>query len=329
MKKVTVVLTTYNRPVMLDLSLKALNQQQIHKFNFEVIVVDDCSKDEYAKENESILNSYPNFIYVKNNKNSGLSASRNVGAKNSTGDFILFLDDDIIIDDQYVESHALVLDSEIPVATVGSLKFPDHLIKKNNLMRYMGSRELRQRDMGQDFLNDLPPQYFGGGICGMRSSDFIQIGGFNETYQFYGGEDVEMGYALKERGIKIIYVKNAKAEHYDNVQIDRYRSKYNEMGREGVKLIMQKDPDVFDGSSIKYLLPIKAKDSFQIKMIKFFAPFMFGKPIESLLRNIAYFTNESTYFYSDKLFHILMACWIYEGLQDKSTKSKSNVEYDN
>lgn len=86
---VSVIVTTYNRFELLCSAIDSILTQTYS--NIEIIVVDDCSTD--ATENK-IENFIGQIKYVRNDKNIGLSASRNVGISVSSGTYISFLDDD-------------------------------------------------------------------------------------------------------------------------------------------------------------------------------------------------------------------------------------------
>ena len=86
---VSIIVPTYNRPDFLALNLKTLLKQTYT--NIEIIVVNDAGEDvEYVISN---IND-DRITYVANDKNMGLGASRNVGIKNSNGEWLCFIDDD-------------------------------------------------------------------------------------------------------------------------------------------------------------------------------------------------------------------------------------------
>jgi len=327
-RSVCVVVTTYNRPGILGKNIDALLSQNLDEdVELEIIIVDDYSKEENSLITKEIANRSPLIKYHRNETNSGLSASRNAGALISKSKFILFLDDDIIAEPGYVMGHVNNLSKHANVATVGSLRFPPELTRDNNLMKYLTSRELRQRNFDEKFLSDLSPQYLGGGICGMSKNTFSLVKGFSEEYLFYGGEDVEMGYSLNRNNIRIAYAESAKADHFDSVIIDRYRNKYIESGREGIKLMLKKDPYFFNNSSIRYILPTSPDDSFSDRFCKFAVSIALSSYMEKSLRFIAKLTNRYSLLYSKYLYHLLFACWMFDGIKDKKFIAKSTVEY--
>ena len=329
-RTVSVVVTTYNRTIKFEQCIRALFAQELDdNVKLKIIIVDDCSLSENQKEVLRIASISDCILPIINPSNRGLSGSRNVGAAYCQSDYILFLDDDIMVEPYYVMGHLSVLSLQDRVATVGSLRFPPNLTRGNNLMRYLSSRELRQRNFNQDFLNDLPAQYLGGGICGMRYIDFKAVNGFNEHFTFYGGEDVEMGISLNQNGVRILYAPLAKADHYDSVDIDRYREKYMEAGREGVKLILKSDKNFYHYSPIQFILPSKTNNSIKSRVIRFFVPLLLGKYSEIVLRKIANITISHRILYSEYLYHALFACWMFAGLRDEKSVAKSKVKYSN
>ncbi len=87
---ISVIIPTFNRgPLLLRAIHSVLNQS--YK-NFELIVVDDGSTD----DTEALLNPFINNQTLKyfKQENSGVAAARNLGAKNSSGAWIAFLDSD-------------------------------------------------------------------------------------------------------------------------------------------------------------------------------------------------------------------------------------------
>ena len=85
---VSVIIPTFNRALMV---IEAVESVLAQKFDdFEIIVVDDGSKD----DTQNRLLAYKNRITFLSQKNKGVSAARNTGVKNAKGEFIAFLDSD-------------------------------------------------------------------------------------------------------------------------------------------------------------------------------------------------------------------------------------------
>ena len=97
----SVVITTYNRPDFLSLSLEsALNQSVDVK---EITIIDDNSKVDYS----DVLSQFNDsrLRYIKQTVSGGANVARNRGIKESSGDVVAFLDDDDIWLPSYLEKH--------------------------------------------------------------------------------------------------------------------------------------------------------------------------------------------------------------------------------
>lgn len=90
MKKVSAIITTYNRLELLKRAIKSVKSQTYD--NIELIVVCDGSEDgtkEYCESLNDII-----FVYIPKEDSKGGNHARNVGIEHSTGYYVAFLDDD-------------------------------------------------------------------------------------------------------------------------------------------------------------------------------------------------------------------------------------------
>lgn len=95
-KKVSVIIPTYNRPVMLERAINSVLEQTYR--NIEIVVVDDNNPNTIARqETEEVMLKFENHEcvkYVKHDSNQNGAVARNTGIKYSSGELICFLDDD-------------------------------------------------------------------------------------------------------------------------------------------------------------------------------------------------------------------------------------------
>lgn len=104
---VSIIIPTYKRPALLEKTIEsALNQT--YK-NIEVIVVDDNGLGSHAQiKTEEMINQFEvdsRFHYITHKVNKNGAAARNTGFKYSSGDFIMFLDDDDFILPDKISEH--------------------------------------------------------------------------------------------------------------------------------------------------------------------------------------------------------------------------------
>ena len=108
---VSIIITTYNRPNEVLRTLRSvLNQTYINK---EIILVDNniSNSTSYISTYKKILPfiKYKKIIYLRNNINSNASTARNIGLKRSRGYYINFLDDDDVLQTNYIHSMVMYL----------------------------------------------------------------------------------------------------------------------------------------------------------------------------------------------------------------------------
>jgi GT2 family glycosyltransferase len=103
--QVSVIIPTYNRVKDVDGCLDSVTVQTT--LPKEVIIVDDSDNDEIENLIEQRKDEFNEkdmvLKYIRNEKEKSLTIARNIGIENATGDIILFLDDDVILDKDYIK----------------------------------------------------------------------------------------------------------------------------------------------------------------------------------------------------------------------------------
>ena len=98
---ISVVVCTYNRSDLLVGALQTLCEQTLDKSYYEVIVVDNKSKDNTRDIAERFSRSYPNVRYCLESKQ-GLSHARNRGWREAKGEYVAYIDDDCKVPEQWL-----------------------------------------------------------------------------------------------------------------------------------------------------------------------------------------------------------------------------------
>lgn len=259
--RASVIVPTYQRPKLLERSLRALLAQDRSTPPYEVIVVDDCSTPETAAVVSKAAGPDERVMYVRHEANRGLSATRNSGVRQARGDIILFVDDDVVVEPGYVSAHLRAHDEAGAerVAVIGNLAFPPEVVAASNYAKYLQSRYLGCRD-SQELARlgptDLHPRFLIGAVCSMRRDDLLGAGAFNETMRFYGCEDHIFAYGLRLSGVRIRFAPSARALHHDSVAIDWHRAKMQETARNGIPMLLEHAPEFLEATGFADLLPI-------------------------------------------------------------------------
>lgn len=120
--KISIIIPIYNVAPYVERCLySALNQSYE---NIELVLVDDCGTDNSMNIVSEVVEKYvgnKKILLFKHEHNLGLSAARNTGIKNATGDYLLFLDSDDEIPLNAVEL-LLEATNENPDFVIGNIK---------------------------------------------------------------------------------------------------------------------------------------------------------------------------------------------------------------
>lgn len=111
--KASVIIPVYNAEKTLRRCIESvvLGQEK----NIEVILVDDCSKDHSKELCLELAQEFPGVTVVQNERNSGVSFTRNRGLELAQGDYVLFVDSDDWVSERYVRT-LLCLAESYPLA---------------------------------------------------------------------------------------------------------------------------------------------------------------------------------------------------------------------
>ena len=90
----TIIITNYNYGKYIGACIRSCLNQTLHSDLYEVIVVDDCSKDHSLKVINEYLGNYNNLKLIKNKKNIGVAASSNKAIKQAKGKYVIRVDAD-------------------------------------------------------------------------------------------------------------------------------------------------------------------------------------------------------------------------------------------
>lgn len=91
--KLSLVIPMYNVELYIEKCLNSCINQDLSSNEYEIIIVNDGSKDTSLSRAEAIARKHNN-IKIISQENGGLSSARNTGLKNAKGEYIWFIDSD-------------------------------------------------------------------------------------------------------------------------------------------------------------------------------------------------------------------------------------------
>jgi GT2 family glycosyltransferase len=326
----SVVIPTYNRRATLARTLAALLPQG-SRHSVEIIVVDDSSSDDTPQYMQALLAIHPQVVYLRHEKNAGRVVTRNDGITIARGHVIVLLDDDNVPDAGFVDAHLRLHDEAGAerIAVMGNVRFAPECIAASNFGRFLQSRYLGSRMPGDGAgINyaDLPARFFGTLNCSAHRSTFVAVGLFDTRFRHYGGEDEDMGHALRRSGVRIVFGEQARTTHYDDVSLRRYKSKLTEFAHFGLAAAQAKNPDYVETTQMVNLLPIESTDAPLRRARKLLIGLLCRWPVSAAMEWWARRTDAIPWLYSQKLYRLLTASWLYHGYRSKD-RPDLRVEY--
>lgn len=214
----SVVIPTYNRSWSLTRLVTHLSEQSCPAYRFEIVVVDDGSSDPgYA---DIFERQYPFALLHLSQDHQGAVAARNLGALNSKGDILVFLDDDVVIEPGYLEgiqrAHGLYDKAIIMGAFQPSLP-----LEAGPFSKAVNKYGVTQGDIiNNQFVNFY--QCVSHNLS-IKRNHFFEIGMFQDPTENHGWpnwDDVDLAFRAHKAGFQFIQVEDAKGSHMDHALDD-------------------------------------------------------------------------------------------------------------
>jgi glucosyl-dolichyl phosphate glucuronosyltransferase len=229
MFEITIAVCTYRRPLMLDKCLYSLITQKIPEINYEILVVDNCPKENSHYIVQKISDKYHNHTlrYFKEPA-LGIAHARNRAIRESRGKWIAFIDDDEIAEESWL------------------LNLKNGALCYNDNSYLFGGKIVLDFDLSQ--LPWLPPKFYGYfshvdhgediKILDLHKEEYILTSNMffkkvalkeilfqedlgHKGYMEGGGEDIRFVQDLDKIGIMQVYIPKAIVKH--SVTLERLK----------------------------------------------------------------------------------------------------------
>src|SRR5439155_22061840 len=206
--RVSVVVCAYNAADTIDDCLSAL--ERLTYPDYEIIVVNDGSRDRTGE----IARQHPR-VRVITTPNTGLSAARNVGLAEATGQIVAYTDADTRADRDWLTYLVQpFLTSDVVGSGGPNVVPPDDPPMAQCIARAPGAPT-------HVLLDDRIAEHVPGCNMAFRRDALIAIGGFNPVY-LRAGDDVDVCWRLQARGWKIGFAPSALVWHHHRTSVKAY-----------------------------------------------------------------------------------------------------------
>ncbi|MES9779211.1 glycosyltransferase, partial [Bacillus velezensis] len=219
---VSVIVPTRNRKKLLEKTIECFRNQTVSNEEYEIVVIDDGSKDGTGKMLEQFKDLPIKYFYLTPTPFSCCPRARNFGIEKSIGELLIFIDGDQLLPSDFIEQHLrfhqvydrfMLLGYRDDIDEKGTI--PD---ERNNITRLLS----------QNWANLKTAWHLGFG-CNMSvyRKWAVELGGFDEKMLTWGLEDIEFVYRVYKLGVKIVLNKHVTTKHFPHERLppeERYFS---------------------------------------------------------------------------------------------------------
>ena len=213
MPRASVVVPTFNRAALLPRVLPALLEQDYPQ-DYEVVVVDDGSRDDTPRILEEWARRHPERLRVLRQENAGPARARNRGAAAAEGSFIAFIDDDCVAERSWLRRLDEAFDTTRAACLAGAVV--------NAEGSWIGRYVNRESVIDHVAAADGSVAELITGNAAVRTPVFRALGGFDEAIRVAGGEDTEFSVRLRAAGHVIARAVEARVFHESRIGLADY-----------------------------------------------------------------------------------------------------------
>jgi GT2 family glycosyltransferase len=304
---VSIVIATWERREHLRRLVLSLQDQTIDRDAYEIIVCDSDSTDGTAESITELREESRNIRFINVPTNTP-TAKRNEGIRQAFGPIVILLDDDLAVNREFVAAHLDAHSTSTLRVFCGQVRYPPDWIAKSNYFRFKDSRHLGKTRLDIDH-EDIPFQLIVAMNLSFKREEVLQlVGWFAEDFKHYGCEDLEFGYRISKAGIKIGYIEDALAYHYeDRGSSKRYMRKIYFAARYGVPILQRIAPEATDRTAARFFEPAQGSDSSRTKLAKMILPLFLHPVLAEPIRLLVEKSDRLTWLYFPFLFRYLTA----------------------
>ena len=225
MPLISIIIPVFNRTSLVCSTLDAVLKQEFK--DFEVILVDDGSTDDIKSKLSGYIHEGAIKYYYQSN--AGVSEARNKGASKSEGRYLIFLDSDDSVTENWLLDYTNMIKKSNPDIIYCGI----NRLKENILVEYTDPTN-PYKD-GKSFGNVIP-----GSFC-IKKTFFEIIGRYDEQLAY--GENTELGFRIKMASTTTAFIKSPNLIY--NLHEDSHgKNARNKMN--GIIYTINKHPQIFN-----------------------------------------------------------------------------------
>lgn len=249
MSLTSIISVNYNQPqVTLDF-LRSVSQNT-ERNSVEVILVDNGSYENFERAFKAV---YPDLVYIRSEKNLGFAGGNNLGIRQASGEYLLFLNNDTELVEGFVETlvREFHVHPEIGLLSPLILYFDD-----KTKIQYAGFSEMnyltcRNKGIGNQETNfnqhdrSQETGFIHGAAMMCRRDDLKKVGLMEENYFLYY-EEIDWCEKFKKAGKKIWFTGRTKIYHKESISVGKESSLKTYFMHRNRMLYIRRNTNIFN-----------------------------------------------------------------------------------
>lgn len=215
---ISIIICTYNRAQILEKTLASYSSLKPSDiFQVELLIVDNNSNDNTAQIINTFIKQHPETRYIFE-PNPGLSHARNTGIKESKGNIIAFIDDDVYLDPDWVTEVLHIFQDHPEASCMGGKSIPQFEIERPEWLTDQLLIPYGSTNSGDNIKTMLYPEHPFGLNMAFKREVFTQVGMFNPSLgrkkkNLLSNEESELFWRINQAGLNVIYAPKALLYH--------------------------------------------------------------------------------------------------------------------
>lgn len=256
-KLVSIIMLTYNA---LEYTKKCIESiRKYTRFPYDIVFVDNASTDGTKKYLSKLVGKHPNYKLITNKENKGFAAGNNQGVDAANGDYILLLNNDVLVADGWLESMVMALEKDENIGMVGPLT--NYISGRQMIMNvpYKDEKGFFEFSQQVRMKNDerITPHYrIAGFVVLMKKSLYLNINGLDESFGTGNYEDDDLCLKVREKGYAIMIDESTFIHHYGNQTFKANKIAYNQSLKEKGTKFKKKWPKVDYEELLELIYPL-------------------------------------------------------------------------
>ncbi len=246
--KASVIVPTWKRGRLLRKNLAGL-AAQTEPESFEVLVVENGSGEARALQAD-----YPDFRFFWLAER-GVCAARNLGMREARAPLLIYLDDDVAASPGLVAAHIQAHQGAANRAVLGKLEWElDEECTCFGLSSQVAAERASAAERWRAPGERCRVSDFRTGNFSLPRKLLESVGGFDESFDPYGGEEIDLAVRLEATGAVFLFAADAWGAHISAAREDEFYQKMRLSGRAETRLLMKygrNAPHVRDGFIVR------------------------------------------------------------------------------